>query len=172
MGSFISQKEEWNSMKVLVVFFTWKGHTERLAHALARKLGTEAIRIEPVVDPGKHIGRMGLKALLGGKAEIKPIKRDMSDIDHLVIATPVWSGNLPPYTRQYLSDLSGCAGKNFSVLAEMGGSGAARVIQKAREILEAEGMEFVASIVTVEKDVEEGRFDTILDEFAEKVQAG
>lgn len=159
-------------MRVLVVFFSWKGHTERLAHSLARKLGTDAIRIEPVVDPGKHIGCMGLKALLGGKAEIKPIKRDMSDIDHLVIATPVWSGNLPPYTRQYLSDLSGCAGKKFSVLAEMGATGAARVIRKVREILGQGGMEFVASIVTVEKDVEAGRFDTILDEFAEKIQAG
>ncbi|MDD1715424.1 MAG: NAD(P)H-dependent oxidoreductase [Methanolinea sp.] len=158
-------------MKILIAFYSWQGHTETLARALSEKTGGPVVRIEPLVDPGKKIGRKGLKALLGMREEIEPVRADLTEVDHLVIATPVWAHNLPPYTRQYLSGLSHCTGKKFSVLAEMGASGGEKVVQKVRKILERKGMKFVASVVTVEKDVDEKMFENTLDEFARKIQA-
>jgi flavodoxin len=159
-------------MNILIVFFSWKRHTETVARAVSEKTGGTVVRIEPVVDPGTRIGRMGMRAFFGRKEQIKPVRTDLTGVDHLVIATPVWAHNIPPFTRQYLSELTNCTGIKFSVLAEMGGSGAERVVKIIRKILEAKGMQFVASAATIEKDVEAGKVDEIIEEFAKKIKAG
>jgi len=38
-----------------------------------------------------------IMAILGLKSDIKPCKSDLTEIDHLVVATSVWTG-LPLYT--------------------------------------------------------------------------
>jgi flavodoxin len=159
-------------MKILIAFYSWTGHTEMLAKTLGERLEATVVRIEPVIDPGQKIGRQGMKALFGQKDEIKPILADLAEVDHLVVMTPVWSFNLPPYTRRYLSELTNCSGKKFSILAEMGGSGGKRVVRKARAILEGKGMSFVASAETLEKDVDAGKYNETLEEFAKKIQTG
>lgn len=156
-------------MKILIACFSWKGHTRTVAKELAKKLKAAYIDIEPQGAPNPVSG--GIKALFGMKSTIRPAIVDMKDIDHLVIATPVWSHNLPPYTRQYLSELRNCEGKHFSVLAEMGGSGADAVIGTVKGILERKEMEFVASAATIEKDVDAKQFDVTLLVLAEKIQA-
>jgi flavodoxin len=157
-------------MKILIAYYSWKGHTADVAGELARKLNAPIIRIEPLKDSGPVIG--GVRALLGLRAPIKPATTDLKDIDHLVIATPVWSHKIPPYTREYLAGITNCRGKRFSVLAEMGGSGAENTIAIVRKILEGKGMTFVASAWTIEKDVNARQFGPTLDTFAGKILAG
>lgn len=159
-------------MKILIACYSWKGHTETVARALGQKIGAPVVRIEPVVDPGRHIAMTGLKAFFGRREPIKATRTDLANVDHLVVATPVWSHNIPPFTRQYLTDLTNCSGKKFSVLAEMGGTGAGSVVKKVRRILEGKGMKFVASAATIEKDVDAGTFQETLDEFVKKIQTG
>jgi len=89
-----------------------------------------------------------------------------------VIATPVWAQKIPPYTREYLSELGNCLEKKFSVLVEMGGSGGDKVVAIVRQILEAKGMKFVTSLQFIEKEVEAGKFEEPLDQFATKIMAG
>ena len=83
-------------MKILIAFYSWTGHTETLAQALGKKLGADVVRIEPLEDPGKNIGKEGMKALFGQKEAIKPVQVDLTGIDHLIIATPVWIASVPP----------------------------------------------------------------------------
>ena len=156
-------------MKIVIACYSWKGHTWTVAHDLAKKLDASFFEIVPLSGTRPLVG--GITALFGLKSTIKPANVDMKTIDLLVIATPVWSHNLPPYTRQYLSELKNCEGKKFSVLVEMGGSGADGVIEKVKKILEDKEMEFVASAVTVEKDVDAKQCDPILAVFAEKIQS-
>jgi flavodoxin len=159
-------------MKILVAFYSWKGHTETVARALALKLEAPVVRIEPRTEPGTGMGGKAMKAVFGLRGSIKPTQTDLKEIDHLVIATPVWAHKIPPYIRQYLSELTNCSGKKFSVLTEMGGSGAESAIAIVRKILEAKGMTFVASATTIEKDVEAKKFDETLDQFTQKIQVG
>ncbi|MDD1671749.1 MAG: hypothetical protein LUO82_01955 [Methanomicrobiales archaeon] len=159
-------------MKILVAYYSWKGHTETVARDLAGKLNATTVKIEPLSDPGSGMFGKVLKALFGMKGAIKPCQTDMKEFDHLVLATPVWAQKIPPYTRQYLADLTNCSGKKFSVLAEMGGSGAESVIGIVKKILVAKGMIFVASAATVEKDVEAQQVGTKIEEFVKKIQAG
>jgi FMN-dependent NADH-azoreductase len=50
-----------------------------------------------------------------------PCKTDLAGIDELIIVTPVWSHNVPPFVNEYCSAVSGGKGKPFHVIAEMGG---------------------------------------------------
>jgi flavodoxin len=158
-------------MKILIAFYSWTGHTETLAQSLGKKLVADVVRIEPLEDLGKKIGKEGMKALFGQREAIKPVQVDLTDVDHLIIATPVWIASVPPYTREYLANIINCKGKKFSVLAEMGGRGGKRVVRKVRKVLEKKDMTFVASVQTIEKDVDAGNFDQTLEDFAKKIQS-
>jgi NAD(P)H-dependent FMN reductase len=159
-------------MKTVVACYSWKGHTEKVAREVARILDADVVRIEPAADPGSGMGGKAMKALFGRRDAIRPCLTDLADVGHLVIATPVWSHKIPPYTREYLGLLTNCAGKKFSVLAEMGGSGAESAVAIVRKILEKKGMIFVASVSTVEKDVDAGTFGDAVAAFADRIRSG
>jgi FMN-dependent NADH-azoreductase len=78
----------------------------------------------------------GMKAFLAKQAPIKRCKTNLAGIDTLVIATPVWSGKVPPYVNEYLSAVTGGEGKSFHVLAEMGGRGSEGAIAAVKKQLE------------------------------------
>ncbi|MGA7797830.1 MAG: NAD(P)H-dependent oxidoreductase [Methanoregula sp.] len=147
-----------------VVYYSWKGHTEKVATALAKLLGAELVRIEP--DRECRIGREAMKAFLGMKSPIRPTKNDLSGIDALIIASPVWAGKVPPYVNAYLDSVRGGTGKPFHVIVEMGGRGDQSAIARVRKALERKGMKFVSSASTIEKDVESGAFAGTLEQFA------
>jgi len=81
-------------------------------------VNAELVRIEPLKEHNIAIG--GMKAFLAKQAPIKPCKTDLAGIDTLIIATPVWSGKVPPYVNEYLSAVTDGEGKPFHVIAEMG----------------------------------------------------
>ena len=108
-------------MVIRIAYFSWKGHTQKVATALAQRVNADLVRIEPLKEFNIALG--GMKAFLAKQAPIKPCKTDLAGIDTLVIATPVWSGKVPPYINEYLSAITCGEGKPFHVLAEMGGRG-------------------------------------------------
>ena len=152
------------SMAILVVCYSWKGHTEKVATALAEILGAELVRIEPARESG--IAGNALKAFFGMRSAIRPAKTDLSGTDTLVIASPVWAGKVPPYVNEYLASVTGGNGKPFHVLVEMGGRGDASAIGLVRKALEKKGMKFVSSASTIEKDVDGGSFQGTIEKFA------
>ncbi len=154
-------------MRILCVYYSWKGHTAKVADKLADLLHTGPVRIEPAFESGMF-GK-AMKALLGLRSPIKPIKEDLSDIDVLVIASPVWAGKVPPYVNEYISRLSMCEGKRCYVLVEMGGSGAEKAIRHLKGRLENKGMNLAGSTWTIEKDVDANVVYDHLITFAETI---
>jgi flavodoxin len=157
-------------MAILVAYYSWQGHTEKVAQALAQKINAETTKIEPVSESGMFSKAM--KAALGMKTAIRSARTDLQDIDYLIVASPVWAQKVPPYINEYLSRVSNCSGKPFSVLVEMGGSGAESAIGVIRKKLEKKGMRFVSSAATVEAEVEAGTFDQKLEDFARTIVQG
>lgn len=152
---------------ILIAYYSWQGHTEKVATALAKKVGAGLATIEPVSDMGMF--KKAMMARFGMRAPIRPVQTDLSDIDFLVVTTPVWSRKVPPYINEYLSRITNAAGKPFSVLAEMGGSGGENAIAIVRTSLEEKGMRFISSAVTLEREVDAGRFGPAVDEFARTI---
>jgi flavodoxin len=155
-------------MTIRIAYFSWQGHTQKVATALAGLVNAELVRIEPLREFNIAIG--GMKAWLAMKSPVKPCKTDLAGIDVLIIATPVWSGKVPPYVNEYLSAVSGGEGKTFHVIAEMGGRGSEGAIAAVKNQLEKKGMRFVSSAATVERDVDSGGYTAMVEKFAAGIQ--
>jgi flavorubredoxin len=131
-------------------------------------LDADLERITPLKD--LNIAMKGIKAVLGLKSDIKTCKIDIKDVDYLVIATPVWAGHSTPYVNKFISLLSGCSGKCFSVLVEMSGSGGDGTIEQVRKSLEKKGMQFVSSAITVEEEVGSGNYKDTVSKLADSIK--
>jgi flavorubredoxin len=151
-------------MAIRVVYYSWKGHTEKVASALAKMLEAELVRIEPAREC--RVAREGMKAFFGMKSPIMPITTDLGGVETLVIASPVWGGKVPTYVNEYLDSVTGGNGKPFHVIVEMGGRGDRSAIAVVKKRLERKGMKFVSSASTIEKDVESGSFTGTVEKFA------
>jgi flavorubredoxin len=147
-----------------IAYFSGSGHTGKVATALARLLDAELVKIEPLRESGMP-GKL-LKTLFVMRSAIKPCPTDLTGIDRLIIATPVWAAKVPPYVNEYLAGVSGCAGKPFHVIAEMAGRGSEGTIAGVRKELEKKGMRFVSSATTIERDVESGAYLATVEAFA------
>ena len=79
----------------MIAYYSWEGHTKKVAESLASKINAPTERIEPVNE--SNMVMKVIMAILGLKSDIKPCKSDLTEIDHLVVATSVWTG-LPLYT--------------------------------------------------------------------------
>jgi multimeric flavodoxin WrbA len=158
--------EEFLVMRI--AYYSWKGHTEKVATALARLLDAELVRIEPIRESGMA-GKL-LKTLFVMKSAIKPCPTDLTGIDGLIIATPVWASKVPSYVNEYLAEVHGGEGKPFHVIAEMGGRGSEGTIAAVRKELEKKGMRFVSSATTIENDVDSGAFMATVGAFAAGIQ--
>ena len=157
-------------MTILIAWFSWKGHTEKVARGLGERLDARLVRIVPAREI--RIGREAMKAFLRMRSEIQPATADLAGMDRLVIASPVWAGKVPPFVNTYLDTVANGEGKPFHVIVEMGGRGDAPAIAAVRGILEMKGMRFASSAATVEKDVESGAFGRVLDDFAAQIRNG
>jgi flavodoxin len=154
-------------MKTLVAYYTWQGHTGKVAQHLAGQIGADLVQIEPAKESGMFT--KAISAVFGLASPIKPCKTDLTGVDFLVIASPVWAHKVPPYVNRYISLLASTSGKPFSLLAEMKGSGADAAIAHMRKRLEAKGMRFVSSAFTLEAEVDSGSFVPKIGEFAKTI---
>jgi NAD(P)H-dependent FMN reductase len=145
---------------ILIVYYSWQGHTGKVATALAEQVGGRLERIEPAPGPG--VVRGGVMAAFGMRAAIRPAQTDLAGVDYLVVATPVWSRKVPPYINEYLALVSNASGKPFSVLAE-------KAVAVVRKGLEAKGMRFASSASTLESEVDAGQSGPAIEEFARKI---
>ncbi|MCK9297568.1 hypothetical protein HL657_00730 [Methanoculleus sp. YWC-01] len=152
---------------ILIAYYSWQGHTEKVATALAEKVGGRLAVIEPVSEVGML--RKAMMARFGMRAPIRPMQTDLSDVDFLVVATPVWARKVPPYVNEYLAGVTNAAGKPFSVLVEMGGSGGENAVAIVKKGLEERRMRFISSAVTLEREVDAGRFGPVVDELARTI---
>jgi menaquinone-dependent protoporphyrinogen IX oxidase len=151
-------------MKILVAYYSRSGHTRKAATALAGRLGAEITEIKPEGRVNLAFG--AVEALMSMTAPVLPCTTDLTGTDALVLATPVWAGNVPPYVTMYLSQLSGCGQKPFYVLLERGRPGSDRPVQFVRQRLEKKGMRFVASAETIEEEVKNGLYEDKVRRFA------
>jgi hypothetical protein len=153
-------------MKIRIAYFSQNGHTRKIATVLAILTNADIVAIEPEREPGAGIFLEGMKALLSWTAAIKPCETDCTGIDVLVVATPVWSGRIPPYVHSYLLSLSGCSKKPFHVVTCMRNRGAAGAVAAVRSRLEKKGMKYISSAAITERGIGQGTCSSVLEKFA------
>ena len=93
-------------MKRLIVFYSRSGHNRQLANELANKFDAD---IEEIIDLKNRDGIIGW--IIGGRdsmtkqlTKIKPIKKDPSKYDLIILVSPLWVGTAVPAVRQYITE--------------------------------------------------------------------
>jgi flavodoxin len=90
--------------KILVVYYSKTGNTERVAHDIAETFSSD---IEKIVDKKDRSGCIGW--FIAGKdgmkenqTDIEPVKYDPSKYDMVILGSPVWGWNMTPAIRAYI----------------------------------------------------------------------
>lgn len=97
------------TQKILVVYYSRSGVTERVARDIASRLGAD---LEQITDLKNRSGMLGY--LGGGRdamkqelTEIGATEKDPADYDLIIIGTPVWAATMAPAVRTYIEKTKG-----------------------------------------------------------------
>lgn len=78
--------------KSVVVFYTWSGHTKKMAEIIANHTGADLLEVEPVTAYSQNYNTVVNQAKneikKGYLPEIKPVECDLSQYDEVYIGTP------------------------------------------------------------------------------------
>lgn len=93
-------------MKILIVFYSRTGYTQKAALELQARLKCD---IEEIVDLKDHSGilgyiRAGRDATLKRLTHIRAMQKDISKYDLVVIGTPVWAFTMSTPIRTFLHE--------------------------------------------------------------------
>jgi menaquinone-dependent protoporphyrinogen IX oxidase len=91
-------------MKSLIVYFTRTGHTKKIVDKLQTELAAD---VEEITEEGGRRGLLGwLKSGRQGASkadvEIFPLEADPSSYELVVMASPVWAGNVSAPMRSFI----------------------------------------------------------------------
>lgn len=93
-------------MRTLIIYYSFEGHTERVADILAQKLNAERLRITPQKEITTH-GFMkyvwgGKQATMKKAPELMPYTFRADKYETIIIGTPVWAFTMTPPVRSFL----------------------------------------------------------------------
>ena len=98
--------------RILVVFYSSSGNTQKVAEAIATTLSADKERLQMLkplnvnirsksVGNFINIARAGMHAQRGHSADIQPLTHNLADYDLVIIGTPVYGGHLPAPVRAF-----------------------------------------------------------------------
>lgn len=112
--------------KGVVVYYTWAGHTRKMAEIIAAQTGADVLEIAPEQPYTQNYNTVVKQAQQeireGHRPPIRDAKRDLSAYDVVYVGTPIWWGTMAPPVATFLSanDLSG---KTIMPFTTHGGGG-------------------------------------------------
>jgi hypothetical protein len=114
-------------MNAIVLYFSYTGHTRKIAEKLAHTQGAELVEIHTKGRLGKLNAFLVQcpRAMMRKTAPIQPITQDLNNYDMITLAGPVWAAYPAPVFNAMIKLLP--AGKNVQLLlVSGGGSGATK----------------------------------------------
>jgi flavodoxin len=121
--------------KILVVYYSRTGNTERVAKDVAAALNAD---IEKLIDKKNRKGLFaffgsGRDAMKKRKTELEPTIKNPADYDLVILGTPVWAWNITPALRTYM-DANRDKFKNTAYIITSGGTEAEKIIPSCEEL--------------------------------------
>ena len=115
--------------KTLIIYFSMTGHTEQVAHQMAKSLGADLFRIREALPYSKNDldwTNPDCRANLEQKnSASRPLYQgnlpDIADYDTVIFGHPIWWGIPPRILYTVLEDLD-LTGKRVATFASSGGS--------------------------------------------------
>jgi len=94
-------------MKTLIIYYSYSGHTRKIAETIASSESADIAEIKDVKRPGKFKAyTAGCFAAIRGKAwNIEPLNADFAEYDRLILLSPVWASSMTPAMTAFLKQL-------------------------------------------------------------------
>ncbi len=151
--NFAQEAPVTQGKKILVVYYSKTGNTERAAKDVAAALGAD---IERIVDKKNRTGffaffSSGRDAMTKKQTFIDSIPRDPAEYDLVVAGTPVWAGNITPAIRTFLT-MNKDKLRNVAYIITAAHTPAEKVVPFCNEII---GKQPVASLGLVKKELKD-----------------
>ena len=160
-------------MKTAIVYYSMSGNTKQTAETIAKEIGADLIRIDPVKEyPDKGAHKFlwgGMKAVMGDKPKLQPYVFDGS-YERIIIGTPVWASSFSPPIRSFVAEnQSKLSGKSVAAFVCYAGGGADKALLKLRRFLGIDG--FTAELILTDpKDHPTKENEEKLQAFCQKLE--
>ncbi|MBU1131571.1 hypothetical protein KJ840_05575 [Patescibacteria group bacterium] len=155
--------------KILVVYYSRTGTTEKVAGQLAKKLDAD---LEEIVDQNSRKGvvgylRSGRDAIRKKEIFIEPVKKDPAQYDLVVIGTPVWAFTMSAPVRTYLNSYK----DKFNQIAFFTSQGGDKEQKVFKDMERLAGKPSMARMFITTKEAVNDKFAGKLDEFIQQLSA-
>jgi len=156
-------------MKTLIVYFTRTGNTKKIVDTLQTELTAD---VEKIDEEGSRHGPLGwLKSGRQGASkadvEINPLKADPSSYELVVMASPVWAGNVSAPMRAFIKKYRDSLPKTAVFLTHDNPD----VTQAFADIDELLNKEPLARGDVIRQAIQAGEHREAVQEFIEKLRA-
>ncbi len=156
-------------MKILVVFYSWKGKTRLVASSISKVLGADLKEIKEIEErrgPFSFLSA-GYSAARGECSKIKPFDFKLEAYDLIFLGTPVWAMRPAPAVNAFISKAK-LKGKKFVLFATMGIFGGKKTISIVKEMIEAKQGRVVSSFIVKTGGVKREEMIRRAEEIAKK----
>ncbi len=139
-------------MKNLIVYYSLEGNTAYAAQFIAKVLGADLLRLEPVkAYPTGKVSKFiwgGKSAVMSETPELQPYQFDAEAYDRIIFGFPVWASTIAPPLRTFIrSNRKQLKGKKFAAFACQTAKGAEKAFPKLKNELGIEKLEAEMSLL-------------------------
>jgi flavodoxin len=122
--------------RILIVYYSLGGNTERVARDLAAHLGADLQPIHELTNRRGFRGyiRAAFDSLRERPALLGDIARNAADYDLTIVGTPIWVGRITPPVRTYLGTIRGAV-RNVAFFTTSGGTAPENVVPGMERLL-------------------------------------
>ena len=152
-----------DSDKVLVVYFSHGGNTQKLAKEISDQVGGDFRRIEPVnAYPGgdELYDYTEQEQADDARPEIQDLNIDMSKYDTVFIGYPIWWYTYPQVILTFFDNYD-LTGKTIVPFVTHGGSGMSGTEDDRREYLSDKDVTVLDGLAVSRNDIEEDQSQTV-----------
>jgi len=112
------------SMKILILYYSYGGNTQKVAEMIYEETKADIARIETVTsysgDYNSVVDQGQQEVNSGYMPAIQPVPIDLSDYDTIILGSPVWWYTFAPAVKTFLRD-NDLSGKTIYPFATNGG---------------------------------------------------
>lgn len=155
--------------RILIVYFSRTGYTQRVAESLAQMLDAQ---LEPITEPRSRRGFFGYirsarEAMRRRDVDLAALAADPGDFDLVLIGTPVWASHPSSPARTLAMRWQGRV-KRVALFCTLGGSGAEAALADLQLAL---GQAPVATLALTDRELDAGTAAPKLEAFAATLRA-
>jgi flavodoxin len=154
--------------KILVVYYSKSGVTERVAKEIAAKMNAD---IEKIIDKKSRKGLFGW--IFGARdakkkipTEIVTTEKDPAKYDIVIVGTPIWAWDMVPAVRTYIEQNKSKL-KDTAVFTTAGNTKSERIVASMEELT---GKRAIASTDFCSKELKDSQiYDTKISAFIKSI---